>query len=171
MTNSVGQTSLGGFRLGRDRRASSISASRPRSPNTFRSNAPRASFAELCALAPTVVFSAAIPGQGGTQHVNEQWQSYWVELFEQQGFGVHDPLRPAIWDDESVDVWYRQNLLVFGRGRVSDLVVADLVHPAQWSALRDAPSDPTLREVLHATPHAIRKATEFRLGQLRRAAR
>jgi len=33
--------------------------------------------ADLTSLAPTILFSAAIPGQGGTHHVNEQWASYW----------------------------------------------------------------------------------------------
>ena len=28
-----------------------------------------------------VLFSAAVPGQGGTYHVNEQWPKYWNELF------------------------------------------------------------------------------------------
>ena len=29
-------------------------------------------------LGPVVLFSAAIPFQGGTHHVNEQWPDYWV---------------------------------------------------------------------------------------------
>src|SRR5262249_11402135 len=32
----------------------------------------------LTTFAPVVLFSAAIPGQGGTGHVNEQWPDYWV---------------------------------------------------------------------------------------------
>src|SRR5205823_14322324 len=32
---------------------------------------------DLTRLAPVVLFSAAIPGQGGRDHVNEQWQTYW----------------------------------------------------------------------------------------------
>src|SRR5438874_4807793 len=31
--------------------------------------------------APCVLFSAAVPQQGGTDHVNEQWPDYWAELF------------------------------------------------------------------------------------------
>src|ERR1700722_15751200 len=37
--------------------------------------------ADLTKVAPLVLFSAAIPHQGGKGHVNEQWQPYWVELF------------------------------------------------------------------------------------------
>ena len=40
---------------------------------------------DLCALGDVVVFSAAIPGQGGTHHVNEQFQSYWQERFRRNG--------------------------------------------------------------------------------------
>ncbi len=40
--------------------------------------------------ADTVLFSAAIPGQGGKGHVNEQWQSYWADMFIRGGFEVHD---------------------------------------------------------------------------------
>src|SRR6266542_308161 len=35
----------------------------------------------LATLGPAVLFSAAIPFQGGTGHVNEQWPEYWVKLF------------------------------------------------------------------------------------------
>ena len=67
---------------------------------------------DLCRLAPRVVFSAAIPGQGGTGHVNEQWPDYWAELFEAEGFAVSGALRFDIWNDDRIENWYRQNLLV-----------------------------------------------------------
>lgn len=68
---------------------------------------------DLCALAPVVLFSAAIPGQGGEHHVNEQWPSYWAQLFAARGYRASDALRPAIWDDEQIAWWYRQNLVLF----------------------------------------------------------
>jgi SAM-dependent methyltransferase len=71
--------------------------------------------AELCALAPLVLFSAAIPGQGGIGHVNERWPAYWVALFGDSGFTCSGALRWRIWDDERVENWYRQNLLVAAR--------------------------------------------------------
>lgn len=72
----------------------------------------RSFVADLCALAPVVLFSAAIPGQGGTGHINEQWPAYWCELFEAEGRAVTGALRWEIWDDDRVENWYRQNLLV-----------------------------------------------------------
>lgn len=66
----------------------------------------------LCSLAPVVVFSAAVPGQGGHGHLNEQPPRYWADLFEARGYSVSGALRWAIWDDDRVENWYRQNLLV-----------------------------------------------------------
>lgn len=68
--------------------------------------------ADLCALAPIVLFSAAIPGQGGTGHLNEQPPGYWTELFRSAGFACSGYLRWRIWDDDQVENWYSQNLLV-----------------------------------------------------------
>lgn len=66
---------------------------------------------DLCCLAPDILFSAAIPGQGGTGHVNEQPPGYWVDLFERRGYSVSGALRWMLWNDDRVENWYRQNLL------------------------------------------------------------
>ena len=71
--------------------------------------------ASLTALAPVVLFSAAIPFQGGDHHVNEQWPAYWVERFAARGFRVIDCLRRRLWNDDEVRWWYAQNLLLFVR--------------------------------------------------------
>jgi SAM-dependent methyltransferase len=65
---------------------------------------------ELCSLAPVVLFSAAVPGQGGTGHINCQWPAYWHDLFAAQGWGVDWSMRFRVWDDDRVEPWYRQNL-------------------------------------------------------------
>jgi len=67
----------------------------------------------LVELAPVVLFSAAIPGQGGTGHLNEQWQSYWGGLFRDLGYVGVDCVRPAVFNDERVALWYRQNAIVY----------------------------------------------------------
>lgn len=67
----------------------------------------------LVKAAPVVLFSAAIPGQGGTDHLNEQWPSYWASLFAHHGYVSVDCIRPNIFYDDRVDWWYRQNVLVF----------------------------------------------------------
>ena len=68
---------------------------------------------DLARLAPIVLFSAAIPLQGGIGHVNEQWPTYWVEKFAHRGLVVIDAIRPEIWDNDRVAMWYSQNCLLF----------------------------------------------------------
>jgi hypothetical protein len=86
-----------------------------------------------------VLFSAAIPGQGGRHHVNEQFPSYWITRFAMHGFRCFDALRPVLWHRAEVAVWYRQNLLVFSRhkafpGERPAPEQYDLVHPETWLA-------------------------------------
>jgi SAM-dependent methyltransferase len=71
--------------------------------------------ASLTALGPVILFSAAIPGQGGYCHINEQWPEYWARLFADQGYVPVDCIRPQIWNDSTVPFWYRQNLLLYVR--------------------------------------------------------
>jgi SAM-dependent methyltransferase len=70
---------------------------------------------DLCTVAPVVLFSAAIPGQGGTGHINEQWPDYWAAMFARRGYAVSGALRWLIWSDDRVENWYRQNLLIAAR--------------------------------------------------------
>lgn len=67
----------------------------------------------LVSAAPTIVFSSAIPGQGGVGHVNEQWLDYWADIFAGHGYGLFDVVRRRIWDDERIEPWYAQNIVVF----------------------------------------------------------
>ncbi|MGH7768419.1 MAG: class I SAM-dependent methyltransferase, partial [Candidatus Binatia bacterium] len=69
----------------------------------------------LVRLAPVVLFSAAIPFQGGTHHLNEQWPDYWAGYFHERGYVAVDCLRKKIWRNENVDWWYAQNILLFAR--------------------------------------------------------
>ncbi len=67
----------------------------------------------LTAASSTILWSAAIPGQGGVNHINEQWPTYWQSLFAQRGYHRLDPIRRLVWQDERVAWWYRQNILVY----------------------------------------------------------
>ena len=73
----------------------------------------------LCRHADVIVFSAAIPGQGGTGHVNERWLSFWTELFATHGYRPYDLLRGRLWWDERCEWWYRQNVIVFATSEVA----------------------------------------------------
>jgi SAM-dependent methyltransferase len=74
----------------------------------------------LTRLAPAVLFSAAIPHQGGEHHVNEQWPSYWVEKFAKHDYAAADPFRRLLWTHKSVAWWYAQNMLLFIRRQAID---------------------------------------------------
>ena len=52
-----------------------------------------------------IVFSAAVPGQGGQFHINEQWPDYWQSKFENNGFLAFDLLRDKFWDNVNVFWW------------------------------------------------------------------
>jgi len=98
----------------------------------------------LTQSADLIVFGAAIPLQGGTNHVNEQPQSYWIEKFAQRGFQCFDYFRPKFWHDDTVAFWYRQNTFLFARStkldsfpfleKLNRIFVADIVHPALFQA-------------------------------------
>lgn len=91
---------------------------------------------ELTALAPVIAFSAAIPGQGGTGHINEQWPEYWTLLFQNHGYMRLDPFRKRLWNDPGVCWWYAQNTFLFVR---PDALKAT---KALWSAYREGDAFP-----------------------------
>jgi SAM-dependent methyltransferase len=82
----------------------------------------------LTNLSDNIVFSAAVPNQGGQNHINEQWHTYWIEKFEQKGFYCHDIIRPLIWDNEKVEWWYKQNILHFTKKIPSHKFFGNIIH-------------------------------------------
>lgn len=62
----------------------------------------------LTNFGPVILFSAAVPFQGGEHHVNEQWPSYWEELFAKKGYVAVDAIRKHIWQNPEVEWWYAQ---------------------------------------------------------------
>ncbi len=69
----------------------------------------------LTSLAPVILFSAAIPLQGGTHHVNEQWPEYWRDKFLKRNFVLLDCIRSKVWNDARIRMWYAQNSFLFVR--------------------------------------------------------
>jgi SAM-dependent methyltransferase len=67
----------------------------------------------LCRRAPVVIFGAAIPGQGGVNHINERPREYWKELFNEQGYNLQDLIHPKIAERQDIPFWYRDNTVVF----------------------------------------------------------
>jgi hypothetical protein len=74
---------------------------------------------KLSTICSIIVFSAAIPGQGGNGHVNEQWPTYWQERFFQNGMEAIDCIRPFIWNEQDIPLWYRQNIVIFVKKEIA----------------------------------------------------
>lgn len=72
---------------------------------------------DLCRLSDVVLFSAAIPYQGGEGHINERWPTFWYDLFREQGYELIDPIRKRVWSDRRVEPWYQQNVVMYARPR------------------------------------------------------
>jgi len=127
-----------------------------------------------------ILFSAAIPLQGGINHYNEQPQSYWNTKFEQNGFATIDFIRPRIWDLENVRTDYKQNTFLYiHRQKLDDFksplsqfknikneTISDVVHPELFYRKLKIESDLNvigLKKVFKALPRLILNAISKRL--------
>ncbi len=110
----------------------------------------------LVAHADLVLFSAATPGQGGENHINERPLSDWQELFRMKGFEAYDFIRPVFRNDRTIEPWYRFNSVLYaserdpplaaggrhrGEGRAGPLrEIGDIGWHARKSVLRMLPN-------------------------------
>lgn len=60
-----------------------------------------------------VLFSAAVVGQGGEFHINEQPLTFWQEMFEARGYRAYDCIRPHLANNREVEPWYRYNSVLY----------------------------------------------------------
>jgi SAM-dependent methyltransferase len=92
----------------------------------------------ICNSSDNILWSAAVPGQNGVGHINEQWPSYWVPKFHQKGYICSPIFRFNFWNDENIENWYRQNILIFTKNPVlfKDIKVnhqiLDVIHYNNW---------------------------------------
>lgn len=132
--------------------------------------------ADLCGLADVVLFSAAIPAQLGTDHINLQPQAWWAERFRSHGYEPFDLIRPRVWSDDRVEFFYRQNAIVYVRSERADLItqarslaaevpsVLNLVHPDQLAFwVRRATRPVSTGQAIGLTVRAVRRAVARRL--------
>ncbi len=101
---------------------------------------------DLTKLGDIILFSAAIIGQTGTNHVNEQMQSYWAKKFLSLGYVGIDCIRSKIWNYQQVVTCYRQNTFLYVNSKElyrypelhkfylenGDNIIYDIVHPENW---------------------------------------
>lgn len=97
--------------------------------------------AELTRVSDAILWSAAIPGQGGDGHINERWVTDWAEGFDSCGWHLEDPFRDRLWECADVEPWYRQNLLLARPGRADySEWPRNLVDPVTWAHHRGVPA-------------------------------
>lgn len=137
----------------------------------------------LTSLSSVVLFSAAVPHQEGTHHVNEQWQKYWAERFQSRGYAAVDTLRRRLWENDHVHDFYRQNFVLYIEENtlaqldipeedvVQDLGQLSVVHPDLFErkmtrfkkARRLVPGAISLRDVLRGLPRLIYRTIKRRI--------
>lgn len=84
----------------------------------------------LTSASNNILFSAALPMQGGQDHINEQPFSFWVEKFNKKGFEVKDVFRNEIWENNKIDWWYRQNMFLVTKADIfKQQKIQDFYHP------------------------------------------
>jgi SAM-dependent methyltransferase len=87
----------------------------------------------LTAHGPLVLFSAAIPGQGGENHINEQPLGYWRAIFRRRGYVPIDFMRPQLVNDADVEQTYRYNMMLY----VNETGLASLPETMRACRVRD----------------------------------
>ena len=98
---------------------------------------------DICRLSDIVLFGAAIPFQGGDNHINERWPTYWIDQFEKNGYEVRDILRSKIWNQDGIYWWYKQNSFFFvkkGSEAYSSLPISEnhmspIIHPELFTTV------------------------------------
>jgi len=121
---------------------------------------------DLTSLAPCVLFSAAVPHQGGARHINEQYLPYWVRLFQRQGFEGIDPIRPQILGNVAVEWWYQQNTVMFAAPN-HPLLANGFLKPQSiihQNLYEDLYERLTLGTLLRVFPAAARRSIRYHLG-------
>jgi SAM-dependent methyltransferase len=133
--------------------------------------------ADLVAHSDVVLFSAAVPGQGGAGHQHCEWPDYWISLFAASGYRVLDCVRPRVWNEPQVEWWYAQNTLVFvspaariRSGTRADWGGVPVIHP-RFYLEKTAPRPVSLGEVARSLPALGRQFASMTVGTMKRGAR
>jgi len=103
----------------------------------------------LMKLSDVVLFSAAIPYQRGKGHINERYQSYWVDFFDRMGYQVFDVIRGQVWNNKNVRGFYAENMFLFVNRECKEyakfseyinehvLFPYDVIHPEIWEQVNN----------------------------------
>jgi SAM-dependent methyltransferase len=129
---------------------------------------------------PVILFSAAIPFQGGLNHLNEQWPDYWHELFKKHNYTIVDCVRKQIWNNRDVAYYYAQNIFIYIKKEMLDNFPAlvkgayvnndnnmlSIVHPSLYLQRADIRNCPSLKAVLLNLPALCFRSLKGRVLKL-----
>lgn len=122
-----------------------------------------------------ILFSAAVPHQGGEHHVNEQPPEYWRAKFAARGFAAFDFIRPALADQPDVMPWYRFNSYVYanqaGQQRLSKAMLATRVPDGQPLTIGGDFKWMLRRAAVRMIPGALVKPIAMAMAKIEAAAR
>jgi SAM-dependent methyltransferase len=93
----------------------------------------------LVVAAPFVVFSAAIPLQGGDNHINEQWPDYWYKHFIALGYECFDVIRARFWHRTDIAYYYVQNMIVYAASNADPAIRKKLTELPGQLPIMDGP--------------------------------
>ncbi len=117
----------------------------------------------LCGLSDKVIFSAAIPHQRGTDHLNEQWQTYWRKKFGSHEYHCVDCIRPALWNSKAATS-YKQNTFLYTthpqQFRKFEHPILDIVHPDYWED-RSNPKKIPIALILDVFPYLPKRLIRY----------
>jgi hypothetical protein len=78
----------------------------------------------LAELSDLILFSAAIPLQPGTAHINCRPIQFWVDLFNAVNFDCFDCIRSVAMKNKDIEWWYSQNILLFAKNQKREMLMA-----------------------------------------------
>ena len=55
---------------------------------------------DLCSISDVILFGAAVKFQRGTSHINEQPQSFWIDIFMQYEYYPFYLPRKKLWENK-----------------------------------------------------------------------
>jgi SAM-dependent methyltransferase len=100
--------------------------------------------ANLAKHSDRVLFSAATPGQGGENHINEQSLEFWRRLFVTHGYRPFDLFRPQLKQMKAAESWYRRNMILY----VRESAIASLPSTIRAAAIPDHVEIPECGSIL-----------------------
>lgn len=118
----------------------------------------------LCKSSSLILFSAAVPRQGGTGHLNEQTHEYWQNIFKERGFEYSDGFKINLLSDSQILYYYCQNIFLFYKKEQYEYLSAqpNITMPGFELRHKNILNKPMgFRELLLEIPTAAKRSVAF----------